>query len=89
MTKNKKLEIRLTEEELKTIEQGAASANLKKSDYVRNKLLEQSAYSNNAKEMSKILCDMQTLTNKIYQLGPQEEYMTDLLKEMDSLWQYL
>lgn len=40
MTKNKKLEIRLTEEELNQIEQSAAKSGLKKSDYIRNKLLD-------------------------------------------------
>lgn len=89
MTRNRKLEIRLSEEEYRSFEANAKQAGLKKSDFARTKLFNSNTYIFDKKGMVKSLVNMQTLVNRIVQIGIREDEAEQLLKEMDSLWLYL
>lgn len=89
MTRNRKLEIRLSEEEYLSFEANAKQAGLKKSDFARTKLFNNNTYIFDKKGMVKSLVNMQTLVNRIVQIGIREDEAEQLLKEMNSLWLYL
>lgn len=89
MTRNRKLEIRLSEEEYRLFETNASLAGLKKSDFARTKIFNNNTYIFDKKGMVKSLANMQTLVNRIVQLGIRDDEAEQLLKEMDSLWLYL
>ena len=89
MSKNKRIEIRLSESEFENIAQNSAIANLNKSDYIREMLFNPNPPTFNKKGMADSIVKMQTATNRIIQLGAAEEDLNILLKGMDLLWQYL
>jgi len=89
MTRDKKLEIRLSSTELNIIEKNSQKANMKKSDYVRKMLLEEPNFNTNSKPISAILFNMQTLVNQSIQYEDNISYLENLAEEMNKLWLYL
>ena len=89
MEKTKRIEIRLTNDEFKELEIQSKRADISKSDYVRKTLFNTNTYIIDKKGMAACIAKMQTVVNRIIQLGVTEEYLNTLEKEMNLLWQYL
>ena len=92
MTRNKKVEIRLTSEELTILEQYCASLSMTKSELIRKLILDLSyspSTNINRKAIAPHICIMQNIVNKIIAASVTEEDVLVLRKEMDTLWLYL
>lgn len=92
MTRDKKVEIRLTSEELTLLEQYCASLSMGKSELIRKLILGLGCSPNtniNTKAIAPHICKMQNIVNKVIYSQVTEEDILVLAKEMDALWQYL
>ena len=89
MKRDKKLEIRVSEEELNRYKGYANECNMSFADWVRNRLDENRSYTENAPALAKIATDMQTNINKIYAGIDVEMQLDDLNKGVKQLWQFL
>ena len=87
MTRDKKLEVRLTEEELGYIETMCKKLNISKSTYVRQCL----SGSGNVDVASILQCviSIQTILNWMKLNGPSEELVSYMETELNKTWQFL
>ena len=88
MKRNKKVEVRLTEQELSDLKYGANSKGMSISYYIREAVKGNSSDVDKRKIAMHIF-NMQTYLNGVYQTDMTEETLSLLTKEMNSLWQYL
>lgn len=89
MTRDKKIEVRLTEQELKHIENMSDSNSVTKSELIRQAVRNQNNGIAEKRMLQKHIFDMQTIVNQIYQIGATTELLNTLRLEMNALWQYL
>ncbi len=89
MSKSKRIEIRLSDNEFKEIQLLSKRANISKSDYIRKTLFNTNTFIIDKKGIATSIIKMQTAVNRIIQLGTNEEDINTLTKEMELLWQYL
>ena len=89
MIRDKKVEVRLNQEEFDCLEYISDTTNISKSNILRQAIKE--AFQNsriNAKGILGHLFNMQTIVNQMH-LGVTQENLITLTKEMNELWQYL
>ena len=86
MTRNKKIEIRLTESEDTYINDICNKHSMTKSEYIRKAITGNGV---NTKDMAQHIFTMQKIVNKIDQTGATEEELDILSKEMEKLWRFL
>ena len=87
MKRDKKIEIRLTEDEFNQLENMSKAHSMTKSEFIRHALLNRN--TSTPKEVAHILCNMQTEVNRLSQLETQEDSLNNLNDGMAKLWQYL
>lgn len=87
MTRGRKIEIRLTEEEWSYIENICTTYGISKSEFIRRAI--RSGGNMNTKYMAEKLYNMQCIVNKLNYVGATDEEIDFLVKETNELWQYL
>jgi hypothetical protein len=89
MKRDKRIEIRVTQEELKYYKSCADKSNMPLSNWARNKLDANREYSENAPELAKIITSIQTDINKAINKIDLDESLDNLLIGVSELWQFL
>ena len=87
MTRSKKVEIRLTDEEAMLLENLCSTSSMTKSEYIRHLIKNRQPI--NVKSIGLHVFTMQTLINTMNQFGVTQENMNALSREVSYLWQYL
>ena len=85
--KNKRLEIRVSEEEYNEYKNAAQKLTL--SDWARCCLACRTVYVDYAPQMLEVVADLQTCLNKAMRYMDVEENIEKAYKETGKLWQYL
>lgn len=89
MKRDKRIEIRVTQEELKYYKSCADRSNMPLSDWMRNKLDSNREYNETAPELAKIITTMQTDINKAINGIDLDKSLNNLLIGVGELWQFL
>lgn len=89
MKRDKRIEIRVTQEELKYYKSCADRSNMPLSDWMRNKLDSNREYNETAPELAKIITTMQTDINKAINGIDLDKSLNNLLIGVSELWQFL
>lgn len=89
MKRDKRIEIRVTQEELKYYKSCADRSNMPLSDWIRNKLDSNREYNETAPELAKIITTMQTDINKAINGIDLDKSLNNLLIGVSELWQFL
>jgi len=87
MTRDKKLEIRLTEEEWCYIENMCDTYGISKSEFIRRVI--RGGGNLNTRYMAQKIYNMQCIVNKLNYVGVTDEEIDFLTKETNELWLYL
>ena len=90
MTKDKKVEFRVNEELTNKINTLCNKYHMNKSELIRYAIENMDTMKgNNAASMAKRVFDISIIVNSMYECGTTKEKTDLLLREADSLWQYL
>lgn len=87
MVKDKKLEIRVSQEELDYIDKVCAVYGISRSEFIRQAI--RGDYNINSKGIAQKIYAMQTIVNKMLHVDATESEINSLVKEMNELWQFL
>lgn len=87
MTRDKKIEIRLTQEEAECIENICMAQNISKSEFIRRAI--RGGCDFNMKYIAQKIYTVQSILNKMASIGITDDEAGLLMKEVDELWQYL
>ena len=88
MQRDKKLEIRLTQEMFEDVERRSKMLNMTKSEYARRSL-SGGGCNIDTKGMTQRIYEMQSLLNMMGQIGPTMDDVEKLNEEVYELWQFL
>jgi len=87
MNRNKKIEIRLSEEDFAYIESMCKQHSMNKSEFIRSAIRDGSTMK--VKDMIPHIFTMQKMVNDMNVFGVTEENLKILTKEMNQLWQFV
>lgn len=87
MTKDKKLEVRMTEEEMAYIESVCAKNNISKSNFIRQ-LLNRNGNAD-VRDILPHIISMQTIVNWMITNGATDELISYMELELNKIWPYL
>ena len=87
--KNKRIEIRVTNEEYNAYKKAAEASRLSVSEWARRRLENRDDYVDNAPQMMEVIARVQTHLNKAKCNIDLDESLDNAYKEVGRLWRYL
>lgn len=88
MKRNRRVDVRLTDEELSDIKYNADRKGMSISDYIRD-TVKGTASDIDKRKVAMHIFNMQTFLNNIYHQGMCKDSYDAMEKEMNMLWQFL